>query len=119
VPTPLDPTLAVEGSASPGGVTHIKGAGCRPDSEVRVALDAAHTGHGDRGGRGAVPRGAQDIGRHPAGSAHGDRHLHGSDGSELTQTASLEIVPAEPQPTETNRRGNQGFERGFTARVAK
>jgi hypothetical protein len=41
VPTPLDPTLAVEGSASPGGVTHIKGAGCRPDSEVRVALDAA------------------------------------------------------------------------------
>jgi hypothetical protein len=25
----------------------------------------------------------------------------GSDGSELTQTAPLEIVPAEPQPTET------------------
>jgi hypothetical protein len=100
-PTPLDPTLAVGGSASPGGVTHVKGAGCRKDSEVRIVLDAATPVTVTAGPEGQffaelmVPT-ATALGQHKVTAI-----CSGSDGSELIQTAPLTIVPAEPQPTET------------------
>ena len=100
-PTPLDPTLAVGGSASPGGVAHVKGAGCQRDSEVRVVLGAANPVTTTAGPEGqffaelTVPADAQ------LGQLKVSAICTGNDGTELTQATSLEIVPAEPQPTET------------------
>ncbi len=100
-PIPLDPTLAAAGAATPGGVALVKGAGCRPDSVVLVALDTAApvtATAGPEGGFLAEPKVPADA---RPGQLKVTATCTGYDGAELIQTASLEIVPPEPQPTET------------------
>ncbi len=98
---PLDPTLSVAGWASPGGAALAKGAGCRPDTAVRVTLDTSVPVTATAGPDGqflaefTVPASTR-LGQHNVTVT-----CTGNDGTELTQTASLEIVPAEPEPTET------------------
>jgi hypothetical protein len=99
-PIPLDPVL-VALSASPGGLAHVKGAGCQPGTEVRVTLDASKPVMAIAGPEGqflaefTVPANAR-LGAHTVKAT-----CVRGDGTDLIQTASLTVVPGEPQPTET------------------